>query len=411
MIQKNTVKTIEKYPLFQQHHIGLYVYDPSTQKSIVSHNADKYFTPASNTKILTFYTALKSLPDTLTSLEYFSKGDSIIIWGTGEPTLLHSSWEYAQTQHVLDSLTEGKQILLAKRPYEEDNLGAGWAWDDYTYYFSAERSALPIAGNVVNVSMNDDQLDVYPSSFNHQFSADSQGARLDRTWDKNTFAYNPEKLTQRKREIPFHWSYESAQELLENALSDSIQLIEFDSAFREFKQGEILSVDRDSVLRKMMWESDNFLAEQLLIHSAHEKLGVLSSEKMIQYVSDSLFNFLPSPVRWTDGSGLSRYNLNTPENFVGILSDLYKDFDQDYLFQFFPIGGVRGTLKNYYKSEKPFVYAKTGTLSNNHCLSGYLITAKGKVLVFSFMHNNYLYSSTEIKGGINEVLNYLRENY
>ena len=79
-----------------------------------------------------------------------------------------------------------------------------------------------------------------------------------------------------------------------------------------------------------------------------------------------------------------------------------------------PIGGVDGTIKNWYapdEDEAPYVFAKTGTLSNNHSLSGFVKTKKGKLLTFSFMNNNYSGSSSEVKFEMEKVLRMVRDRY
>ena len=77
-----------------------------------------------------------------------------------------------------------------------------------------------------------------------------------------------------------------------------------------------------------------------------------------------------------------------------------------------PAGGERGTIKSWYGGkEEPYVFAKTGTLSNKHCLSGYLKTKSGDVLIFSFMNNNYVGSSTPVKEEMQKVLEWIWENY
>ena len=47
---------------------GFVLYNPTTKKEIINHNGKKYFTPASNTKLFTFYTAYKTLEDSIASL-------------------------------------------------------------------------------------------------------------------------------------------------------------------------------------------------------------------------------------------------------------------------------------------------------------------------------------------------------
>ena len=73
--------------------------------------------------------------------------------------------------------------------------------------------------------------------------------------------------------------------------------------------------------------------------------------------------------------------------------------------------GGEGTLRSFYKDEAGFIYAKTGTLSNNCALSGYLITKKNKVLVFSILANNYQTSATPVRRAVEKFLKGLREKY
>ena len=113
---------------------------------------------------------------------------------------------------------------------------------------------------------------------------------------------------------------------------------------------------------------------------------------------------LPQKPRWVDGSGLSRYNLFTPEDNVHLLTKMYQEIPLEKLLSYFPAGGKSGTLKRWYGHETAYVYAKSGTLSNNYNLSGYLITKKGTLLIFSYMNNHYKLTNSQIKAQIQEHL-------
>ncbi|MFK9866779.1 D-alanyl-D-alanine carboxypeptidase, partial [Escherichia coli] len=56
-------------PEFKPAHVGIQLYDLQGKKIVYSYQDDKYFTPASNTKIFTCYAALKHLPDSILALE------------------------------------------------------------------------------------------------------------------------------------------------------------------------------------------------------------------------------------------------------------------------------------------------------------------------------------------------------
>ena len=130
------------------------------------------------------------------------------------------------------------------------------------------------------------------------------------------------------------------------------------------------------ILKKMMIESDNFLAEQLLINAQRVE-GYETQNEYLQRLKSSLFASLPDPI-WVDGSGLSVYNMNTPRNFVKTLEIIFNMITWDEIKELFP---------NKFSDENiddSFLYAKTGTLRHNQALSGYLVTRSGRKLAFSF---------------------------
>jgi len=78
----------------------------------------------------------------------------------------------------------------------------------------------------------------------------------------------------------------------------------------------IYSQPVDSLLRIMMHRSDNFYAEQSLLMLCNKKLGTMNDEKIINTLLNSDLKELPQKPQWVDGSGLSRFNLFSPQDFV-----------------------------------------------------------------------------------------------
>ena len=121
---------------------------------------------------------------------------------------------------------------------------------------------------------------------------------------------------------------------------------------------------------------------------SNERLGVMNDAKIIDTLLKTDFKDLPQKPRWVDGSGLSRYNLFTPQDFVAILNKMKNEFGMERIKVIFPTGG-EGTISSYYKADSGYIYAKTGTLSGVVAFSGFLYTKKEKLLIFSILVNNH----------------------
>lgn len=395
------VKTDLDADFFKNQFTGLFVYNPKSGDTIIDYNGAKYFTPASNTKIFTFYTAHKLLPENLPTLKYLVKNDEIYIEGVGNPASLHP---YLKDSTAISFLKNQQHINLYYNNLEDSKYGPGWSWDDYDTYYAPERSSFPLYGNVVTVN-NEGSLYVSPDYFKENISLINAQQR--RSMHENKFYLNPSKKD--TVEIPYITDSIAVKGVLENILQKKIKIT---STFPEGEKKIIYGIKADSVYKRMMHVSDNFIAEQLLILSSSTLGDKLSSHKAQDYILENDLSGIKQNPRWVDGSGLSRYNLFTPQSMVFVLDKLYEEIPRETLFDIFPTGGETGTLKNYFKGNpKPYIHAKTGTLSNNYCLSGYIETKSGEVLIFSFMNNHYRGGSTDVKKHMTPLLEWIRDNY
>src|SRR5215213_8795787 len=88
-IAKSARETVLKDEALQTAHVGISIYEPATGKHWYNYQGDKYFVPASNTKLPTCYAAMKYLRDSLTGLKYSVNDTFLLFRGAADPTLLH----------------------------------------------------------------------------------------------------------------------------------------------------------------------------------------------------------------------------------------------------------------------------------------------------------------------------------
>ena len=155
------------------------------------------------------------------------------------------------------------------------------------------------------------------------------------------------------------------------------------------------------ILPRFFKPSQNQIGEILLRTIGLEKAGVGSADSGRRVVERQMIAFGADTdgVVVRDGSGLSRHDYVTPETIVKILDGMRKRDDFKLFYDALPIAGVDGTIASRMRntSAQGNVHAKTGTVDRSHALSGYVTTADGKLLLFSFQHNNYTTNNQQVE--------------
>jgi serine-type D-Ala-D-Ala carboxypeptidase/endopeptidase (penicillin-binding protein 4) len=403
-------------------HIGISIFDAGAHEFLYNYQGDKYFIPASNTKLFSLYAALRNLGDSLPAFNYFETEDSIYLQPAGDPTFLHP--DFLQ-QPAFDWLKKSaKELVISDGNWQEKPLGYGWSWDDFNSSYMAERSPLPVYGNVVEWTQVIEKKEieggkkvddpfVYSTpevSWKVQFNPVKavQFAVVRQPAD-NLYYITEGKEILRSIQVPFVTNgVHTALDLLRDTLQRSV--IYIPAQKMRLPNRAIYSQPVDSMLKIMMHRSDNQYAEQTLLMLSQKMLGFMEIEKLIDTVLKKDFAAMPDKPVWVDGSGLSRYNQCTPKQLVWVLEAVQKQYPAKRV-QNILSGANSGTLAGYYKGLEGVFFAKTGTLSGQVALSGYLTTKKRKQLIFSVLVNNHQTNATIVRRGVEKFLLNLYNRY
>jgi serine-type D-Ala-D-Ala carboxypeptidase/endopeptidase (penicillin-binding protein 4) len=414
-ISKQAQQTILSDTNLTSAHIGISIYDPSANKYLYNYQGDKYFIPASNTKLFTCYAAMKYLGDSLVGARYIEDDTSVIILGTGDPSFLHPGFKHHPVLNFIQS-KRNKKISVLQQSFVADAFGSGWTWNDYLDDYMAERSFFPIYGNVVRFYIEHDSLYTYPKLFK-SLTEDNRldkkgGFKINRSIQKNDFYTSTDFHAAgggyKNITVPFYTG--SGGQIQAELLGDTLHQI-VESGYAALPAPKFIhSQPTDSLLKPMMHRSDNFFAEQTLLMVSNEMTGIMNDAKIIDSLLKTDYKDLPQKPKWVDGSGLSRYNLFSPNDFVTVLNKMKNDFSWNRITTILATGG-EGTLSSYYINLKNRIFAKTGTLSNNVALSGFLITKQNKTLIFSVLVNNHMGNTTQIRKAVEKFLTSIAEKY
>ncbi|MSQ38910.1 MAG: hypothetical protein EXR19_04995 [Chitinophagaceae bacterium] len=387
-------KTLLADPALKGAHVGVAVYNNSKEKWVDRHLSDLYYTPASNTKILSTYLGMRFLGDSIPGWKMAENKDSIFLLPLGDPSFLHPDFAY---QPIADLIRQTKKQVVLCFPDKADAFamyGKGWSWDDYAEDYQPERNRLNIYGNVLTVTKSKNGVNFQPSLFTKNQTAPKEYTQWSREKLSNQFFATGRTIKETLQQIPFitDTTYALAKALLEDTLHPAFP-IAIQKSWHQTNGRIVKTVATDSLLKIMMHRSDNFFAEQVFLMASEQVLGTINDEALVDTILKSEFSFFPQPTQWADGSGLSRFNLNTPENYVALLKKMETDFSIKRIKGIFAQGG-KTSLAAYYKNIPGELYAKTGTLGNQVALSGYIITNKGTRLLFSVLVANHISPSS-----------------
>ena len=361
-------------------------------------NLNTYMTPASNVKILTVLGSIY-FGDSIPILKYkvSSYNDTLRISPTGYPLTAHPKYIDKDLEKFIKPY---KYILYHKPKIDLTKYGPAWAWDDFNYYFQAERSEMPIYGNVIQVVKKfNGEIETIPDDFKINFDFE-QKEKIYREEIDNNFFINPSLIELGDTLYsPFITSRKSTISFLKNFLNASVQFNEQElSDYNTLNSSQV-----DEIYSAVLKDSDNLISESLVANISLRLNDTISVDKGIKLIQNRFNENISNQIQLFDGSGLSRYNLITPNALISSLENIYQLIGLERIKNIFP--------KNYIlKDTEDFVWGKTGTLRNNHNYSGYIITDKGKIYVFSIMVNHFTNDLDKIKEAIADFLIYLKSN-
>lgn len=401
--------------------IGIKVISIEDDKTLYELNSNKLFMPASNNKLYTCAAALHYLGrDQIFKTTILKNNNDLVLKGGGDPDLSIEqldSLAHATAEIVGDVNT----LYLDATLLDSMHYGNGWMWDEGSWWYAAPIGALSVNDNCIDFHIEPGKLG-QPAIIDH-FPKTEYISRSNKT---TTVDSNVEL---KKLKIERDWvgrtnHFSMTGEIAISDSSDTLQRNIHDptlftgTLFKEslgkygvqvgqIKRGtkiddlETIAIHNSDPLlasaTNLMNESDNLTAEIFIkiIGRGHKIQGNwkdgLDSVKTL--LSDSA-GIDTARLRLVDGSGVSRYNLTSPDQLTRFLKWSFQSkYKDDFISTLATGGNKNGTMEKRLEKEGNLVRAKTGGLSGVSNLSGYIFSPKHGPLAFSILISGYTGSS------------------
>ncbi len=435
--------------------IGVKVVSLETGRVLFEENAHKLLRPASNMKLYTVAAALDRLSPEyrfVTSVYAPAKPDAagvvrgnLTIYGRGDPSIAarFNSGNYFKgidelaARIVAAGVKRVEGDLVGDETYfTGPQYGAGWEWEDLTWWYGAEVSALTVNDNALDLSIKPGaqigapavittgppdplltitnrvvtaargtkrNISIYRGLGGDELEVSGSIALDDRGYSggigisrpallfayllRSSLAQRGVNITGKTRTIAQPISVNSA-----NTAPPVSSMTEVASM-----QSPPLSL----IAAQTMKPSQNLYTELILrtlgkvapIPLTAANANRTSEEAGLEVVKAFLreAGVGPTTLVLSDGSGLSRNDMITSEATVQLLAYMHRHRYAAAWREAFPLAGVDGTLRNRMKGTpaENNLRAKTGSLSSASSLSGYVRDAAGDDLAFSIMVNNF----------------------
>lgn len=430
---------------------GICVISLANGAVVFQRDAEKLFTPASNMKIYTTGVALDLLGADYrwrTSVYSSAQPDAggrvngdLILYGRGAPDLVANSNDASKGSltGLADQLYQkgirriDGNIVGDESYFRGDPLGDGWQWTDLQWYFGAEASALSINGNEVDVNIVPSDKSAEPPTVkisNAQANVVVQNRMALVEKDGRPTVGLHRGLSDNNLEVwgefaptgkgfgvrlsvhnPALWAARLFLEALkargivvggeaQSRNARAPQSDRFDPA-KAVELAFVTSQPLSEIVKKTNKESVNLNAELILRTLGRERGEIAAGPEPVGREREDDESGLAVLRVWLsraavpsanvalhDGSGLSRLDLVTPETSARLLVAMSKTASAAVFKDSLPIAGRDGTLAGRLRNLSDRVWAKTGSLTYDNSLSGYVTTEKGELLAFSIMCND-----------------------
>ncbi|MDZ8064690.1 MAG: D-alanyl-D-alanine carboxypeptidase/D-alanyl-D-alanine-endopeptidase [Nostoc sp. DedQUE08] len=423
-------------PLFSRGRWGILIQPLSTGPTLYSRDAQKYFTPASNLKLLTTAAALQELGANFrirTSI--YQNGNGVLrVVGRGDPSLSDTELQKLAQQLKQKGITQIQQLSADDSYIQGDIVNPTWQWEDVQ-----SSDGVPVSSFILNQNIFSFKL--VPQAVGKSLQVlwlDPGEAKQWRIINQSiTVPQNQPSYVNVTRELsgtvlriqgqlttnseeslidlpvvdPNYYFLRRFRTALATAKITLVQTLVVNGGVNQREIAFVESPPLAELLAETNLNSNNLYAEALLRALAVKKTRLknqTSANVGLEVVKASLTKLGVDPANYilVDGSGLSRRDLVTPEAFVQTLRGMAKT-PTAYIYRAsLPVAGKSGTLKGRFQGTpaEGIVQAKTGTLTGVVSLSGYMNAPKYEPLVFSIIVNQSNQSATVIRQAIDEVV-------
>jgi serine-type D-Ala-D-Ala carboxypeptidase/endopeptidase (penicillin-binding protein 4) len=428
---------------------GVEVRSLGTGERLFEHDAGKLMMPASNMKILTLAAAAETLGwdyqyattlETNGTIENGVLHGDLLVRGTGDPTINSRSERAARVlEEWVAALTSAGvrqidgRIIGNDQAFDDEGIGAGWAWDYLQYGYAAPVGALQYNEDVAALIVTPGASVGAPATVRLDAGsglmvlnrATTAAAGADTTIDYRRHLEQPlleitgvvaVGATAVTRAVAVvNPTLFFAQWLKDALVSRGITVtgaaVDFDDVAAELAASDqhatprVLASTASPPLREiavvLMKVSQNLYAETLLktIGAARGGLGTVAAGQNVLRELLKTWGVPDDAYVAVDGSGLSRYNYVTADTLTAVLEHMYRDpRHRDPFVATLPIAGKDGTTATRMRRTRAEgnAVAKTGSISNTRSLSGFVRTRDGEMLVFSILANDFVIPSSTI---------------
>ena len=435
---------------------GIDIRSVDTGERLFELNPGKLMMPASNMKILTLATAANTLgwdyrfTTTLEARGAIADGvlhGDLIIKSNGDPTInsrngradaVLAQWAQALADAGIRSV-DGR-VIGNDQAFDDEGIGAGWAWDYLQYGYAAPVGALQFNESVATLTIAPSAtaggtaiVSLQPGAGLEVLNRATTGAagsddtidyrrHLDRPVLEVTGSIplggQPDVRTVAVVNPTLFFAESVRTGLIGRGIPVTGLAVDYDDVAAELQAADggtdrstvspfakvIATIDSPplrEIATVLMKVSQNLYAETLLkaVGAARGGLGTVEGGRIAARDSLTSWGVPPDSYVMYDGSGLSRYNYVTASALTTILEHLYKDpVHRDAFLATLPIAGKDGTMASRLRLTRAEgnALAKTGSIASVRALSGFVKTRDGETIVFSILANDFVIPSATI---------------